>query len=463
MKSYPNPGQETTPPRIYQKVGFYVPQAFDAESVLPSDLRQYADCANYLVHLVVCGTVFKHANPLGYVQLKRDYLRKVTPKHVERSIRLSLIDAGVLECDNHYRIGEKAKGYRVSERFTTATHWIQCRDARVAERIRAIRNAGLSSSVEIPVHRYLRDWLRRVKIDRDEAIRTIFSVPDLAVNADMHATSVGMIDDGRWEFTHCRMGRVHTNITRLAHELRPTLSIDGERLTNVDVSNSQPLILGKLTCDFLHENGRNTTTGGQEPAPRATNPTTTQPRHPSITWDISEKNGSQVFISDDVASKVKYGSGDCEKYIELCERGEVYEYMQAALDRAGVDAPRAEVKIEFFRLYFAPNRPAWVLPGLAEAFSNTFAREFPSVARFIRRFKKDAGDYTELACAMQRAESRIVIHGACRRMMIESPHVPLLTIHDSLMVPPQHVEAAKSAMFDAFAESDIRPTLKVTG
>jgi hypothetical protein len=94
-------------------------------------------------------------------------------------------------------------------------------------------------------------------------------------------------------------------------------------------------------------------------------------------------------------------------------------------------------------------------------FTRLFESQFPTVMRMIRDLKRK--DYTQLACEMQRTESRIVIHGVCADLMRAHPDVPLVTIHDSVMTTPGNVAAVKDAMREAFARVGIRPTLKVEG
>ncbi len=410
---------------------FYVPDKFNPFEILPSTMHRYADCANYVAHLIASGTFYWRADDRGFVPLKATYLRNMIPRDAELPLRIALIEAGAIECDGHYKIGEKAMGYRMGERFPlnpATMRRVTCLDRRLAQRVQNHRDADPSQSVDVPVHRHLRDWLHRVKIDRREAVRIIKTTPGMAEESIIHLGAVKFIADQHWEFSHCNMGRVHTNITRLKRELRPTLSIDGQCLVSIDVANSQPLILGNIMIsDRPKQEGRR------------------------------EREGD---TGNDPCNTMEISGTFCHRYIRLCESGQLYDHMGHCLRPVvGYDIKREVMKHYFMLSYYDKNREA--ADSIFGMFCHTFDREFPEVAEFVWDWKRRHG-YANLACTMQRAESDIIIHGACRRLMQEHPAVPLLTIHDSLLVPAAHVETAKGAMVAAFAAEGIRPTLKVS-
>ena len=66
--------------------------------------------------------------------------------------------------------------------------------------------------------------------------------------------------------------RIHTNLTNLAKSLRGFLTVDGERLVNVDISESQPLFMGMVIAKSNGQTeaareGASRTEGSHPPSP----------------------------------------------------------------------------------------------------------------------------------------------------------------------------------------------------
>ena len=295
---------------------FFVPAGFDADAILPPSLARYRDCAHYMIHRVVTGRAMRQIDENGYVRLKVAYLRKVIPWRIEKDIRDAMIGRGALTHDPHYTIGDHAMGYGLGEAFRDGgVRRIECADTRLAARVMRLSEELYRTDTRLPVHRHLRSWLGRVEIDAAEARRIVASTPDLAQHADLHLTLIDMIRSGHVEFSYCRQGRVHSLITRMARDLRPTLSIDGEPLTNIDISNSQPLILASLTRTH-------------PTPPGAPHPPAPSDRATSITMPIL----SEVIDStrDDSPN-----ANDVNRYVFLCESGRIYDHLWSV---AGLDS-----------------------------------------------------------------------------------------------------------------------------
>jgi hypothetical protein len=133
--------------------------------------------------------------------------------------------------------------------------------------------------------------------------------------------------------------------------------------------------------------------------------------------------------------------------MELCETGELYEALAKEWDW-----DRAQVKKALFAYLF--DRHWREYPVTAR-----MRERFPTVHAFIGRMK--ARDYRHLSHMLQRAESRLIIGGVCRRMMEEAPEVFVATIHDSVLVPRAHEALLVRIMEEEFGRLGIRPTLKV--
>jgi hypothetical protein len=87
-----------------------------------------------------------------------------------------------------------------------------------------------------------------------------------------------------------------------------------------------------------------------------------------------------------------------------------------------------------------------------------FRLRWPSVAIAIEEIKRDNHGTSARAC--QRIEARLMIAGVVERFSVQHPDVPILTIHDSVLVPPYAVEIAKEAILMEFAAIGLKPTIK---
>ena len=152
----------------------------------------------------------------------------------------------------------------------------------------------------------------------------------------------------------------------------------------------------------------------------------------TITMDISGSCYGQVSSGQGLRCHLRE---DERRYVDFCERGLIYDHLQDAAGLGGLS--RSQVKEKFYReIFFGRNQ-------VVTDFTRLFDREFPLVMRLIRDAKRK--DYTRLACQMQTMESSLVINRVCRRLMA-TPQVPLITIHDSILTTPVHVERVRTAM-----------------
>lgn len=54
-----------------------------------------------------------------------------------------------------------------------------------------------------------------------------------------------------------------------------------------------------------------------------------------------------------------------------------------------------------------------------------------------------------------------MIHQVCRRLMLEHPTVPLITIHDSIMTTPGNVALVRGVMAEEFGRVGLHPKFKL--
>jgi hypothetical protein len=380
---------------------------------------------------VFVGQGFRMADQRGFTPLHAQTLKDVIPAYGGAIEWLTT--SGFLDVDRSYTPGIKSRGYRWRDDYQTAEQrtaspWLVNRlEERQRRQLRALK----------PVHRRLYRCLTRTDFDLPSAKAY---VEELGVGGEgIRLTPGELIHHKRWTLNVCEYGRVHTPVTRLDKRLRRFLSIGGLGLVGLDVANCQPLLL----CLFL----------------RALFKGSTQPFHPPLPPYAA---GSLAHNTLTPFVQAGYGSheegrnalpADVREYIRLCQEGQFYERLMEESGIAPDGASRGRFKEELFaKVYYGKANDRW-------AVSKLFRRMFPNVWSAIVHLKRK--NFKTFSHDMQRAESGIVINGVCRRLLTEHPTIPLLTIHDSIMTTPAHVETVKAVMLAEFAARGLTPLLRV--
>jgi hypothetical protein len=158
-----------------------------------------------------------------------------------------------------------------------------------------------------------------------------------------------------------------------------------------------------------------------------------------------------TYYSD--APKWRIGlDSDVKQYIELVEAGKLYEHL---MSKFGIDGRRRN---RFKRSFFA--NVFYARPETTRRYAAEFAQLFPKVYQAVLHYKRH--DYRDLPLLMQEAEADLMIGTVCAKLVRDCRHVPFLTIHDSILTTPEHVQAIKVIMRDAFACLGLSPTFQIT-
>jgi len=427
-----------------RKLRFLVP--VDAGSILPENLREWRDRANYLLDLIRYQCEQREYDENGYARLKFAYLRQFIPASVLPDIREAIIGAGVIMHDPYYLPEEFApdgKGISMGYRFTpqygdTPLRWVECTDDGFAKRVADHRSDGVFHQIRLPVHKHLREWVKRVEVDVRGAKQAVTNSERLFPDRSIHHHAIDRLDaiDDPQNLTFCysRYGRVFSNVTNLPREIRPYLRIGAEPLVSVDVRNCQPLLL----C--LIKQRKNKTSG------RKKDKQTKKESKPS-TDATSERFSFEGIDNTEVMDFATEPSQISCSYQKLCEGGGFYEHMMGLLGTGDRD----KVKTTAYHYLFGPTT-------FRSRFADVFEREFPEIAGTVRTMKR--GGYERVARALQEIESDLMIHTACKHIMQSDPSIPLVTIHDAVMTTPAHVETVTAAIRDAFATRGLSPSFK---
>lgn len=234
--------------------------------------------------------------------------------------------------------------------------------------------------------------LFNVKIEYDRAIFYLNSVKynDYDVyNRNIY--SVECINNKHIFYHFDSYGRMHTNYTILKSFIRKNcLLIDGEETCELDINNSQPLFLTKLIAD----------------------------------------------------SKTKWVNPDeFELFKQLTISGKYYQYM---MDMLG-ETNKKKIKEMTYKVLFGRNIGH-------SKIDKSFKSIFPTIHNFIKLYKKEHDDYKILAYDLQKAESNLIFNKIIKRIINTHPHIKMITIHDSIVIPKKDREIASIIFQDELAK-----------
>jgi hypothetical protein len=475
-RAHGSPHRRTVPDKV-KPATFHIPGGLDP-ATLPDDLRWPA-C--YVLNVAWWRAVTWRADRAGFSHLKAHSLRDVIGRDLWRRVRVLLRDRGLLVEDGRVVRGAKCRGYRWAGGYG-GNRAVTCPDEGLNRRIAA---AGARAQENLqPVHRWLRSKFARLTFDTGRAAREVAALkPPRGTKAAGYRAARQANFDAFADGTHAwwrvnAYGRFHTPLTCLERELRPCVSAGGEALVEVDLVNSQPLLLGLLVRDFLagdrwargrlcnrpfHRDHpyvgwtrRRPHLNTPSPPPTPPTPTTTHPTHTRLLRGHSCRNvPSGNGLGKSLSAQ---GADDVADYLGLCAAGQFYEALMTEKELAGGSRARRRVKVRFYRVLFGrnPRRGRW-----PNELRRRFADRFPTVAAVLAELKRK--DYKHSVRLLQSFESFLFIHTICGRLMRECPDAPVYTIHDSILTTGAYAAVVVRLIREAFAAYGVEVQLSIKG
>jgi hypothetical protein len=197
-----------------------------------------------------------------------------------------------------------------------------------------------------------------------------------------------------------RSWRVYHPVACMPNRLRGELRFYGQPLTCIDITSSQPYFLGLLFRDRLAERGLD--------------------------------------------------RREVHDYLELVRGGEFYEWFMQQLGIAVEH--RKEFKGVLFRdLFFGKH--CW-----ATKTFKVFSSRFPSLGQCIKEFHRST---ESLAMRLQRMEAEMIYGKVLPALQSAFPFIPIVTIHDAILVPSPMARAAENVILQQFPTPS-PPTLHLT-
>jgi len=391
-----------------------IPANFDLDKLIedyPPDFKYTKDFFYYLAHLIheVC-LWNDEIRDMEYVPLSATKLQSLNHDYYRRHLDY-LIKQGFLKEDTSYQPKNYCKGFKLLPPYAECeVRHIEISDKKLIKKLTKWNNTN-EGTKEKYRHLYNSFMDKRLVIDRDAAIQYSKLVYEMDSDNGLenamkkHNLRLIKIDKFHYHnrgFKQDKWGRIHTNLTGMDRALRNFISYDGNRIVEIDMPNSQPL----LSILPLMEN------------------------YPDININHFHNNHNTIMLvdSDDIADDM-----EIYKYIGLVLNGRFYPYLIDKYNELeqgvyfNMDDPdevkKKAVKDMVFGTFFSENdKPFYGKEALYKL--------FPRVFEAFEKVK--AWQHNKLAVTLQGIEAEIVLDTACKNIAGEYPDSKLWSIHDSI-------------------------------
>ena len=395
--------------------------------------------------------------------------------------------AGVIESDNHYEIGLRPKGYRLTEKYFHSPPVEK--KIKKSTLIKKMKQKSPKQKKTQSKYDYLYTFFDGLEIDKERADLYAWDFyqnynqeyqglleqyndmiscsrfsqksikkpkfPISRLNYDLHQIDKIATKD----FTFVQddtSSRLHTNLTSIRSGLRDFISYKGEELVSLDFVSSQPLISSALLSPNFIMSGDVFTSNHR--AKTINTP---------ISYDISSNSDDMMFNCKDVAPNiydiiqhdvattppimfpemdVSTENTSAYSYKELCEKGELYEYLErVALPSftSSTTLSRQEVKGMVFLMMFTSNQ--FIGQDAAEP-KRIFRDLFPNEYKLFASIKRK--DHSNLPVLLQKIESKLMYERIVPRIHENRPDVPMFTIHDSIVTTVDNKDYVQRVMLE---------------
>jgi len=413
-----------------------IPANFDLDKLIedyPPDFKFTKDFFYYLAHPIheVCLWNDKIRDS-EYVPLSATKLQSLNHDYYRMHLDY-LIKYGVLKEDTRYQPKNYCKGFKLLPPYSESeVRHIEITDKKLVKKFTKWNNTS-EDTKEKYTHLYNSFIDKRLVIDREAAIqysKLVYEMDsDNGLENAMKKHNLRLIKIDKFHnnnrgFKQDKWGRIHTNLTGMDRALRNFISYDGNRIVEIDMPNSQPL----LSILPLMEN------------------------YPNININHFHYNHNTNTImlvdSDDIADDL-----EIYKYIGLVLNAKLYAYLIDKFNELeqGVyfnsedsdEVKKQAVKDMVFGTFFSKN----------DKYFNgkeTLHKLFPWVFSAFEKVK--AWQHNKLAVTLQGIEAEIVLDTACENIALAYPEKKLWTIHDSISCIEGNEDIVKEYLREAIKQ-----------
>lgn len=378
---------------------FLLPDGFDCASIV-GPLK--ADAARWLVSTILRKVVAHDVDARGFAILSSAILERVMGHGYAKIVR-AMMEAEVVQ-RSPYRDG-RSFGYRLAEDYLAGhPRWAPITNPVLLNRIRQEQQRFIAEQADrcLPIHSAL-DAAQQGLTIQPEARAVVELLPRKSrLCQQVH---VDRIERHVFPLTISSTGRVFNGLSGLKKDLRSLIRLDGEPIGCVDISNSQPAILGNLLVrGFPCQRGK-----------RCSN--------------IKHHRGAPL------APPLSSSCPPSSSFLALASSGTLYEDLAEA---CGMDRESAKKRFLVDVLAKKGRYPSDV--------ENAFRGRFPEVWGAIQEINHRS--HCELIRVLQRLEAWLVVE-TVSPCLVE--RIPIVTLHDAIFGRVRDLGTIDDAFQDALA------------
>lgn len=400
------------------KLTGYLPMNFDIDQHLkkypPNSIKPFD--RNELVYILslitrIPARAERHENE--YVSIKAEYLQNKI-RNYKQYFDYS-IQSGIIETNGHYLPGKKSKGYKFTNKFLTRVKGEPIVKYLLVKKDRSEREAKNRATEK--KYSYLTKFFNdNLTFNYEGAKQLLISNSTTIENYNFNLVRLDELHDKNYRYSVDQTAhRFHSNLTNLKTDFRQFITYGNDDLVSVDIRNSQPFFSLLLLRPDFYENFES--------------PINIQSIYSHIFNYSTHTTPLNIPLmickcSESIASK------EIQEFSELVLSGQIYEYLAKEIyDEKGiVYGDRRELKNEFFHAFYSPNQTI----GKPDAHLRRLFRDrFPAVYEIFSLIKRK--DHRLFPILLQRIESFIVVEQICARIAQMRPHLPIYTVHDSIV------------------------------
>jgi hypothetical protein len=383
-----------------------------------------------------------------------------------------LISSNVIEIVTDYKKGANSRSYRLTEQYRNdGVRYYYIKDERVISKL----SNKASHEPSVDTYPELYRYVQKVQIDKEKALELANEMFEGDENFTNKISQYGVTLDNVNSLTpffkkDSSSGRLHTPISNLKKEFKQFLSIDGKPLVGLDIKSSQPFFLASLLNESTWKNydvsgiiKKHSKHLSDEEITKASlvlrnnklfsatnrlaycGPTSIEspPLYPKSYLQYNPYSTGNLVKDIQVHRDLFTFNGT---YSDLVLSGMLYEFISWNLGYK----TRNEGKDEMWKILYNP--PLFKCKG-----REVFKKFFPEVLLFADTINKGYvktkktgrkyGDQSStLALLLQTLEAKFMLDELVPFIIKRFPKMPILTIHDSILVPEDYVQRVRGYM-----------------
>lgn len=403
----------------------YLPENLDLESTIIGYQKKYNEKYQWIIHTIVSQNYKIKAGLGDYVNLDQTMLRRYTGERYCKEILNQLQDSGIIKINKKYSANNFCMSYKLTEKYSTSSiksiEFNGDTAYKYIYKVNCFNKVSLAEPLKNKAIAQLYKNIFQIDIDTQAALDCIEELYNSGeINIEQYTVGLMSIEnisnkDENYFFTvHKPTGRVYHSIANCPRYIRPFLTYKGEKLVQIDIANSQPMLFYKMILDYLE-------LMRAKKAYLLSSSTT-------YTYDINNSN-SIVYPYVETVPENSYPA-DVVRYMKLCSTGGFYEDLMREFNIPLSDSTRQQFKTTFFeQIFYGKVNSNW-----ESAMAKKFKSIYPTVYNAVMWYKKD--NHADLPIKLQKVESDIVIKGVCGRIVQENntDSMPFFcTVHDCIV------------------------------